>query len=138
MFQTQTLSVCCRSDTVYRKPDCVLCSGFVVVRRRCLCVAGLMWCTGHLPVFCVQVSLLSGVGLCVFRHGNSPWISYFQRKSDCMSEGKKKFRGKKKKNHFRADLIFRSACSEPAFCFTMFKIKCCPRMLYVLRNCAYR
>ena len=40
--------------------------------------------------------------------------------------------------HFRADLNFRSARSEPAFCFTMFKIKCSRCMLYALRNCVYR
>ena len=30
---------------------------------------------------------------------------------------------------------FRRARSEPAFCLTVFKIKCHRRMLYTLRNC---
>ena len=91
----------------------------------------------------------------LFRHGNSPQSRYFQRKSDCIPEGgnseEEKYSEEKKKSdilfyfsfflenfHFRADLTFRSARSEPAFCFTVFKIKCRLRMLYALRNCAYR
>ena len=81
------------------------------------------------------------------RRGISPRIHYFQRKSDCISEGGKKLREKKigyffilfpplHNIHFRAGRFeFRSARNEPAFCFTMFKIKCCLRMLCTLRNC---
>ena len=63
----------------------------------------------------------------VIRHGNSPRIRYFQRKSDYYRGQKKNSEEKKnseifflfQNNHFRADLNFSCTRSEPAFCFTV-------------------